>query len=169
MSTAPLKSMRNGSSHKISEAILIYTSWGSGFLRASASYYCLLYASAFRGYAQYFLSSAFQYKMPVKWPFILLSFWHFLFHFLFWFPPPCARSKLLYEVMFLIKICSGNFNHSPSRCTIASVTEGWEGGRQSSAEVMTKHKEGNFETRGRVSKLQIVPWRKKSRCHYFSS
>jgi len=62
--------------------------------------------------------------------------------------------------MFLIKILSGNFNHSPSHCTTASVTEVREAREPSSAEVMTKHKAGNFETRGHLSKLQSLEERK---------
>lgn len=53
----------------------------------SKSYYCLLYAFVFHRYAAYFLSSASQYKMPVKWPFIFLSFGIFFFISCFDFPP----------------------------------------------------------------------------------
>lgn len=136
-----LRSMRNGSSQRINEAMQIYTMFGG-----SDSYYCLLCASVFHRYAQYFLSSAFQYKTPLKRPSI------FLFGVFFFIscsdifpPPPCTHSKLPYEVLFLIKICSGNFTRNPSRCTTASVTEVWEPGELSSAEVVMKHKQGNFE------------------------
>lgn len=89
-----------------------------------------------------------------KTAFFFFLFWVFSFLSVvliyFFVSPSCTHSKLLYEVMFLIKICSGNFNHSPSRCTIASVTEVWEAGQPGSAEVMTKAKQDNFEPRGHL-------------------
>lgn len=112
--------MRN--SRKINEAMQIYT-----VSRGSHSSHCLLCASLFQWHAQYFLSSAFQYKTPLKRPFSFFLFAVFFFiSCLDFFFPPCTHSKLLYEVMFLIKICSGNFTQSPSCCTTASGPEVWE-------------------------------------------
>lgn len=68
------------------------------------------------------------------------------------YPTPCplsrhAHSRLLYEGMSVITIGSGNCNLSPSQSTTASVAEVGAAGQPSSAEVMTKHKESDFETK----------------------
>lgn len=160
-SIAPVKSMRNGSSHETNEAMLIYTSEDMAFCHSHKINIACSMLLSFTDMQN--ISCPVRFSTRCQENGLLFScLLAFFFFISFWFFP-CTHSKLLYEVMVLIKIHSGNFNHSHSHCTIASVTEVREADRRA-AEVMTEHKEGSSATRGHLSRLQIAK-KKKSRCH----
>lgn len=80
----------------------------------------------------------------------LFLFLVFSFSSLAWifFSPPCTHSKLLYEIMFLIKISSGNFTQSSSHLHNSICSRGLGAQRElSSAEVVIKHKQSKFDPR----------------------